>query len=1596
MVQGLVASADSITAHLDITSAAILGSHTVVLVGLDGGTTFTNAFFTVRSSGGVSASGSSASFLRQGDVNVLFRVFGSNMSTVTGIEFVKPDGSPETKITTANFQASASSVSANLTIGANVPIGPRRAVLDFAGGVKAVFGNPVYIQTQSGLYVTFASGSSGFGTIIPGSAGQQFPIYVYGNNLGGITGLKCQLNGVDDNSITVSGFQPGAGFLFGTVTIAGNAPLGTRTIVLMQAETEIPTSLLLTIIPTAPALTSISPASGNQGQSVNVTLTGANLALGTTTVTVSGTGVTVQSVSVLSSTSMTATFVIANDATTGLRSVTVSTSAGTSGTRTFTVNTPAGSGGPPTLTSIAPNSAAQGQQVNVTLSGTNFVSGGTVITVAGTGVTAQSIGFAASTSVTAAFLIEADAATGARAVTVSTAAGTSGSVPFNVFGSTETGTSGYSVSTVAGLTTIAEGESATAQPLPSIRDVARDAAGNLYIAVFNRHKVYKITPNGTLTTFAGSGIPGPAGDGGLATAAQLNGPRSVDVDNTGNVYIADSSNNRIRMVRTDGTITTVAGNQSALFSGDGGSALAASLFSPSGVLVDPSGNIFILDRANQRIRKIDPFGRITTVAGTGTAGFSGDGGPATAAELSLDTSSNRMALDASSNLYIPDTLNNRIRKVSADGIISTVAGNGTSGFSGDNGPSTAAQLASPRSVAFDSLTGILYIADTANNRIRRVTANGTISTFAGTGSFGFNGDGLAATSSFLANPNGLIFDAAGNLYVADEFNDRVRRIAAETVTTLAGLGPGFSGDNGPLPNARFYAPGGVVADPAGNVFIADTRNARIRKLTPTGAITTVAGNGSTSTNGSGGPALTTAIGIVNDVAFDPSTGAVFFASTDNRVRKLGTDGSITVVAGSGTSGLIDGPATQAQIANPQGVAVASNGDVHVTDSNNRIRKVSNGAVTTIAGNGSTQGDGGPAIDAQLSGPGKIAIESSTGNIYFTERTTGRLRKIDTSSGTITSVLTSGAGWGLGFDFSGDLYSSGYSLISKTPPGGTTTKIASPTTDTASVQGFTGDSGAAKLVAIAAAGLAVTPAGEVYFADDQDQLIRKLTPVPEGSAALSVTSLGFFIRSSTQTTRNLPIALDGIGPFTWTASANSANWLTISPLNGTGSGSTTLTVNPTGLAPGNYNGSLTISSPQAVNGPVIVPVTLVVPPQPPALTLVNPSNGNAGTTVNVELTGTNFVNGATAVVVSGTGVTTTSVNVANATTLNASLAIASDTAPGNRGIYVVTSGGSSATQTFTVNTNATPSISSIEPADVRQGDFNVNFKVNGNNLAGGGVQFRLNNQVSQAFTLTNINNSSNTQLVATLAVGTGTPLGNYGVTVSTAAGTSNSATLPVLAFPVVMSVSTSGTSPGVQFLEVVRGTFVTLTATGMGFKNTDTMQILPSFGGSALSGVGTATFDPGLTVTTATWNVPNDAPLGQYRVYVRSTNGTGSSQAILQVKSAAGALITLGVDSGNNQTGQINQPLPQPMAAIATENGIPVGGMTVTFTPTSGGGVVRFNLAGTNQSSASVATGADGKATAVGVLGPNPGANTFRAALSNAPNVFVDFRATANE
>ena len=313
---------------------------------------------------------------------------------------------------------------------------------------------------------------------------------------------------------------------------------------------------------------------------------------------------------------------------------------------------------------------------------------------------------------------------------------------------------GYRISTVAGGGKDGDGGEATAAHLRSPYGVALDGAGNLYIADSSSHRIRKVDSTGTISTVAGTGVAGFSGDGDAASAAQLDDPWGVALDGAGNLYIADTDNLRIRKVDSTGTISTVAGTGARGSSGDGGPATAAQLRSPSKVALDGAGNLYIADTNNQRIRKVDSTGTISTVAGTGAAGFSGDGGPATTAQLSFPWD---MAVDGAGNLYIADTNNQRIRKVDSTGTISTVAGTGAAGFSGDGGPATAAQLHGPSKVALDG-AGNLYIADWLNNRIRKVDSTGTISTVAGTGEWGFSGDGGPAIAAQLAY-------GAGNLYI---------------------------------------------------------------------------------------------------------------------------------------------------------------------------------------------------------------------------------------------------------------------------------------------------------------------------------------------------------------------------------------------------------------------------------------------------------------------------------------------------------------------------------------------------------------------------------------------------------------------------------------------------------------------------------------------------------------------------------------------------------------------------------------------------------------------------------------------------------------
>ncbi|MBS1585555.1 MAG: T9SS type A sorting domain-containing protein [Bacteroidetes bacterium] len=334
----------------------------------------------------------------------------------------------------------------------------------------------------------------------------------------------------------------------------------------------------------------------------------------------------------------------------------------------------------------------------------------------------------------------------------------------------------------------------------------------------------------TITTIAGNGNIGYSGDSNLATQAQLNA-LGVALARDGQIYIPDAANNRVRKINLGDSIFTIAGTGTAGYNVDSGEALTTLLYNPTGVAVDTAGNLYIADQHNQRIRKVDTAGIMTVIAGTGITGFSGDDSAAVNAKLNNPIA---VATDTFGNIFVVDYGNNRIRKINAAGIISTVAGTGVVGHTGDGGPAIAATLDTPTCVVADP-QGNLYIADRGNNCIRKVDTAGIITNYAGsaTGSYGFSGDGGSATAALLAHPYGVALDQYGHLYIADEENQRIRMINGPgNINTIAGSGVlSFCGDGGDPLQACLNHPKGVAVSSAGDVYVADAFNNRIRKIT---------------------------------------------------------------------------------------------------------------------------------------------------------------------------------------------------------------------------------------------------------------------------------------------------------------------------------------------------------------------------------------------------------------------------------------------------------------------------------------------------------------------------------------------------------------------------------------------------------------------------------------------------------------------------------------------------------------------------------------------------------------------------------------------
>ena len=818
-----------------------------------------------------------------------------------------------------------------------------------------------------------------------------------------------------------------------------------------------------------------------------------------------------------------------------------------------------------------------------------------------------------------------------------------------------------------------DGDLATQASMAHPIRIAVDVAGNLFIAETWNHRIRKVDTSGIISTVAGNGEPGFSGDGGPATQASLQTPDGISIDAAGNLFISDVGNNRIRKVDTSGTISTVAGNGESGFSGDGGPATQARLHTPIAITVDAADNLFITDAGNNRIRKVDANGTISTVAGGGEPEFAGDGGPAIQASLHFPTG---IGIDRTGDLLIADFGNNRIRRIDTNGAISTVAGNGEPSFLGDGGPATQASLNRPIAITVDAVDN-LFIADLANNRIRKVDPNGVISTVAGNGEPGFSGDGGPATQASL-HPAGICIDGAGNLLIVDLNNHRIRMVEAVaapspgvgivsfvpdqaqqapsdstppillstfpadsafvepaeleqrgiilvfdepidtthmefvlfrgnvldwrvgiqedsiltahrpstqqpvgfgefyqllltglrdrsgnaapdlrlsfstvpipipetispgTIITVAGLGePGFSGDGGLATRARLNLPSGIAVDAAGHLFIADTGNERIRKVDADGAISTVAGNGQSGFSGDGGLAIQANLAYPIDIAVD-AAGNFFIADLLNlRIRSVDPNGIINTVAGNGEPGFSedDGPATQTSLAYPMDIAVDAAGNLFIADGGNiRIRKVdSNGIISTVAGNGQPGfiGDGGPATQAGFSPPLYIAVDA-TGNLFISDSHNHRIRKVD-ANGIITTVAGNGepdsSGDGgpatraslfnptrIAMDAAGSLFiaDSGNNRIRKVDPNGTITTVAGN-----GQWGFSGDGGPTTQASLRSPdGLAIDAAGNLYITDQSNRRIRKV----ERIAAPTPLYAGTFSFVPTQTDTTPPALL----------------------------------------------------------------------------------------------------------------------------------------------------------------------------------------------------------------------------------------------------------------------------------------------------------------------------------------------------------------------------------------------------------------------------------------------------------------------------------------
>ncbi len=525
----------------------------------------------------------------------------------------------------------------------------------------------------------------------------------------------------------------------------------------------------------------------------------------------------------------------------------------------------------------------------------------------------------------------------------------------------------------AGTSGSADGTGAAAS-FYSPRSVATDTSGNVYVADSRNHTIRKITPAGVVTTLAGSAGSWGSADG-TGAAARFAVPVAVATDVSGNVYSADSDRGTIRKITPAGVVTTLAGTPGIYGSADGTGA-AARFFGLSGLATDASGNVYVADYLNNTIRKITPTGVVTTLAGTAGTSGSADG---TGSAARFDNPRG-VATDADGNVYVADNYNETIRKITPAGVVTTLAGKRI----GADGTGAEASFDAPRGVATDA-SGNVYVADWYNHTIRKITKDGVVTTLAGTAGVSGSADGTGSEARFFL-PYGVATDASGNVYVGDYSNNTIRKITPSgVVTTLAGTAGTSGSADGTGAAARFNLPTGVATDADGNVYVVDRSNHTIRKITPAGVVTTLAGTAGTrgSADGTGAAARFNASnGVATDV-----NGNVYVADQDNStIRKITPAGVVTTLAGTaGTRGSADGTGAAASFYFPRFVATDTSGNVYVTDTvNSTIRKITPaGVVTTLVGTAGRKGFQPGVLPGGLSEPSGIAVHGS--KIYFSDK-----------------------------------------------------------------------------------------------------------------------------------------------------------------------------------------------------------------------------------------------------------------------------------------------------------------------------------------------------------------------------------------------------------------------------------------------------------------------------------------------------------------------------------------------------------------------------------------------------------------------------------